>query len=360
MIKINFSDIDYPNRIPTRPIDLQQENFTQYFDYTTFIYDIFRNDKKTYIISPPSVNEAWSKFKEITLFDDKPISSYISNFYTNKIQKLIIEKPIEKIRIKDRTYEIPKINGKLENKIVLYTLQKNNDIDWIIYWANWYVDHHNVTDIVIYDNNSDIYSFSELKNKLNKIKTKVYLESVDYLYGMFAYKGSKWDADFLQYAMFEHVRYYYLNNNGILINSDIDEIVVGNNISITDLVEENVLLSYHGKWVYTKEEKLKKYHDDHNLIDQNSFYNNKWSILLKNTDDAVFLRVHHADNIKKKYSKDLVFLHHFFINAKMHWSGRRYEGGLLFPINLECYDPKNPILSSYGETKDKIPDWLLN
>jgi hypothetical protein len=358
MIKINFSDISQENRVPLRPVDLRQDNFDQLFDYTTFIYDIFSNDNKTYIISPPATDEDWTRFKEVALFDNKNISNYSSKLYKSKIQKLIIKNSIKEIKIKDKTYNIPKIKGLGENKVCLYTLQKDNDPQWIIDWANWHIKNHGVTDVIIYDNNSAKYSIDWLKEKTRSIKSIVHIESINFSWGPINYKDSEWDSDFLQYAMFEHVRYYYLNNNGILINSDIDELIVGEkNLSISDAIKENSCLIYPGKWVYENIKKNSNYlqHDTHSRVDHNSFCNCKWCIHLKNTSDDVFLRVHNVEGkIKKILRKEFIFLHHILINTNWQYERKTING------NFEDYDLNQLFLSSYGENiYHKIPLWVV-
>jgi len=358
MIKINFSDINQENRVPSRPINLRQNNFDQLFDYTTFIYDIFADDNKTYIIAPPATDEHWSKFKQIAFFDDKNISHYNSKLYKSKIQKLIIENSIKEIRINDNTYNIPKTKGLGKNKVCLYTLQKDNDPQWIVDWANWHIENHGVTDVIIYDNNSTRYSIDELKAKIVYIKGVVHLESIDYLWGPINHKGSKWDCDFLQYAMFEHVRYYYLNNNGILINSDIDELIVSDkNLSISDVIKENSCLMYPGKWVYQNIKKTSNYsqHNLHSRIDHNSFCNCKWCIYLKNTSDDIFLRVHNVEgSIEKILRKEFIFLHHILINTNWQYERKTTNG------DFEDYDLNQLFLSSYGENiYHKIPFWIM-
>jgi hypothetical protein len=190
---------------------------------------------------------------------------------------------------------------------------------------------HNVDCIIIYDNNSSNYSIDQIYDELKGLGIRIIIESVPFKKGPGAYNGSSWDSDFLQYAMFEHVRYMHCQNADAFVNSDIDELVyVRNNLSIFDLISEpGASLLFSGKWVHLSENNLRfgnsiVNHHSHNLLDNKSRCPNKWAVNLINLPNNVFFRVHeiHALKSLKVEVSEVVYLHHRCISTS--WKFKRF------------------------------------
>lgn len=328
MNKILLSEVNQPCRVATRSAELRQENFVESFDATTFVYDIFQSSNKTYLIAPPSKLEAWDYFFNLATFDGKKIYDIDYSFFKNKVSKLIINFPVNEIRwdgklIRPRSRVVTK---KINNAV--YTLQKNNNLTWIKDWANWYINNHAVDTVIIYDNSSEAYSLEELRKQLLTLNAQVILESVPFNYGPGAYNGSAWDSDFLQYAMFEHTRYFYMENNGIFINSDIDELLVTNNQQPihTKLIENQKYISYSGKWLHLDPDLVNDSvitHNSHNRLDPETNCPDKWTANLGLLPDNTFLRVHdiQGENVKPINTQEAIYLHHKQIST--NWKVNR-------------------------------------
>ena len=330
MNKILLSEINQSCRVTTRSAELRQSNFFESFDEETFIYDIFQSSNKTYLIAPPSKPEVWDYFFNLATFDGKKIHDINYSFYKNKVSKLIIHFPVNEIKWGDKFIR-PRsrvATNKINNAV--YTLQKNNDLTWIKDWANWYINNHAVDSVIIYDNSSEAYSLEELRKQLFTLNAQVILESVPFKYGPGAYKGSAWDSDFLQYAMFEHARYFYMENNGVFINADIDELLVTNNdqpIS-TKLTENHNCISYIGKWVHLDPDLLHDSiitHYSHNRLDLETKCPQKWTANLSLLPDNAFLKVHEiqGENVKSINTQEAIYLHHKQIST--NWKVNRKE-----------------------------------
>ena len=103
--------------------------------------------------------------------------------------------------------------------ITISTLQKNNDIQWVIDWILWHRRLHNVERIVLYDNGST--NRTELIENLKALEPEVKIIFVDwpFPYGISPYKAT-------QDGSLNHCRIRFPIKHGYCINLDIDEFLV--------------------------------------------------------------------------------------------------------------------------------------
>ena len=103
--------------------------------------------------------------------------------------------------------------------ITISTLQKNNDIQWVIDWILWHRRLHNVERIVLYDNGST--NRTELIENLKALEPEVKIIFVDWSfpYGISPYKAT-------QDGSLNHCRIRFPIKHGYCINLDIDELLV--------------------------------------------------------------------------------------------------------------------------------------
>lgn len=138
---------------------------------------------------------------------------------------------------------------------VLFTINKNNRLDWIRTWAQWHADHHGTDAVILVDNGSSDYSVDDLEQTLLSVRG---LEAVSVLsmpqkfgpldHWVLTYHF--WPR-FLQISMTSLVlRRFGMLAKGI-INCDIDELMWANGTSIYDLAEETELgaLRVPGQWM---------------------------------------------------------------------------------------------------------------
>jgi hypothetical protein len=341
MNEITLDELGLEKRISTRKIDQRQENFDQNFDSETFCYDIFSRDGRTIFISPPNDDNAWSEALKKIKIDGFPVSEYEFKLYKNKIHKLIVNHPAATIDLSHRSLSIKSLPKILNcRKRVLYTLQRDNDIRWIIDWVQLNVARHKINCVVIYDNNSTVTDYKELFSFFENTNIELIVKEVPFKYGPEAYNGSGWDSDFLQYAMFEHVRYYCCNPESIILNSDIDEIVItANGDSVFNMPNrDNSVCLFYGKWVVVQNQPFLdndwRQHSKHNMIELNSTCPTKWVARLDGLSDSCFLRVHEVAGISCKYmdETEVLYLHHKGINN--NW---KYNRGGPVTLNAELH-----------------------
>lgn len=331
MLTINLDELQIEYRIPPREKECRQYNYIDLFDSNTFAYDVFSRNGKTYIITPPNTDNTWNKVINLIRINNKKINSLKHKLYKDKIHKLIINIDANHIEWSNNYANIDKRPNtfKKRNKI-LYTLQKDNDIQWIQDWINWHKTKHKIDTVIIYDNASTKYSIDQLKCNLKDDSLEIIIENCPYKFGPGAFNGSRWDSDYLQYAMYEQVRYYHCNEKSKIINADIDELVVcKNDTPIFNLLNEpKSIVFYPGKWIdvqatnNTTSEKLMK-HKDHTIIDKYFVCPNKWTANLDGLNDSTFLRIHDytGDRSIKKITNKAIYLHHRCITT--NWKYKR-------------------------------------
>ncbi len=331
MNSFTLLDADLPLRTPPQPLELRQENYDQVFDFETLIYDCIYNEKKLVIITPPLSEIELEAVLNNVVINSLLLSSYnYQVFSRDRAQTIIVHiADIVNIEIFKRpiTFDMS-LTQKATSK-VLYTLQKNNDIQWIIDWANYYYLWHTPSLIIIYDNNSDQYSISELQAALEKyVSCKCIVRSFPFRYGAGGWKGSVWDSDFCQIAALQHVR-YSIRNRSCLLNVDIDELVITKNRrSIFDIAAKSnrSVCYFKGRSVYIEKVEMEKVlatrHLQHNLLDEESVYPNKYIVDLSKITDDSFLFPHEVTDAKDVIESNKVeYLH--YMNISNNWKYNR-------------------------------------
>jgi hypothetical protein len=260
-------------REPPRPVHQRQASYDAEYDYTTLFYDAVLAGDSIRLVGPPLGNLQ-------SLFD-------LDSFHVNNCPI-----PRENIVLQDAnrtqmshiniagldiiaagtlclsftmgnhcyaSYVSSSLSSALRRRKCLLTLSKNNPIRWIADWAFYYKTLHDINTLLLYDNNSDIYTATELQNALVKEypDLDIYVIKWDFPYGpqgggWAGHKSIPWDSDYCQYGMFEHSKHYLLDQAALVINHDIDELLLPvEGMPIDDFLVANRLsyARYLGKWV---------------------------------------------------------------------------------------------------------------
>jgi len=215
-------------RVPYRHIDdlpLDDEDRRQYDDTTVF-YDVFFNSDNTRLcmVGPPLLNlRALITPITITLNGrsiDVPVKEFfkarvcigevdLQGFEINALNEL----QIDFNRRFSFSARLAK-SGVTPARLILTTLQKDNKINWIEDWANYYREYFGVEKIVLYDNGSA--NVDELKWALPGIT----IEAWPFKHGVTRSHGNK----FCQYGSLNHCRLKY-GRGSYIFNFDIDELL---------------------------------------------------------------------------------------------------------------------------------------
>jgi hypothetical protein len=335
MEKITFNDLNLTSRIPSRPPNLRQPDYDLLFDYHTFAYDYFIKNNTLFIIGPCLPTQLFNELCDNIIINDENLKDKVYTFNVfDRVFKLIVNNVSvgDVVSIYDKLFFPREISFDLGNERVAYTLQKDNNLLWIKDWILLLNKFHSISNFIIYDNNSKNYSIEELTIFLNFSNINIYIVPVDYLYGPGAHEVdgvvSNWDSDFLQYAMFEHMRYAFFNGKGYVLNLDIDEINFNNDLFHLLIVSNRPAISFSGHWAYIPRVKSSVFsdsnivrHSDHTLLNKKTKCALKWIANLSMINSDAFLGVHSIINQPHVICIEQFYVH--FMGITNNWKYKR-------------------------------------
>lgn len=339
---VNFAEEKNSDLRRKCPIDNNDLSFDDKYDYDHIFYDIFYKTDRIYLLGPPLNN-----LKEIILdcdiyLDEILIDSKIIIHEKPMISRChldlkdYVKKDFSNIIFKSKMYGFelsahinPSGLGLFENSKCLMTLNKDNELIWIIDWLQYYVDIHKVDSVILYDNDSVKYSIFELCEAISKVKglKKSVIIPWNYKYG--PVKPNKYYFHYSQYVMLEHARLRFLSNSEYVFNVDIDELIlVENDGTVEDILActETAGVIFSGEWIEPisiRSEVIR--HSDYYFSDK---YSNekcppKWIVRPKmiEEEDNYFWFVHGINDKYLSNRKDIIYRHFKAINTS--WKSDR-------------------------------------
>lgn len=344
LLNIELSSVKLANtnilREPPRKEEDQQENYKELFDYNTLFSDIFFTDKSIELVGPPLLNLQDVLLKENIYVDGVDVTD-----------KLIIQSIHRKCRIILPNHQSAKeisiqfgnetFNKKIQpyegeffkDANVLVTQQKDNPLEWIGYWIAHHIKHHKIDSVVIYDNNSSIYSLNDLKNLLSSIKglKKACVINWDIPYGVTGGDKAIWDSDFGQYQSWEHAFKRLVNKANSVIIGDVDELIIHKNgIAIPDLLAQinEPVVAYKRRQIIevasTAFAHLPRMHNHTHLYEKERIlYAPKYAFNPKKISPDAHLLVHKVEGDKTYISEDILGRH--FGCLRIHWRVGDFE-----------------------------------
>jgi hypothetical protein len=251
-------------REPTRPIALQDEKFEAQFDATTLFFDAFRcaESGRIVLLGPPLLNlaPAFATMRVVALPSGIRCSFKLRHLDRHMQMWLDAPPGTERLRFSGNLgdFEILVAEAALSpfrDRRVIFTLSKNNEIEWIRDWVRFNRDIHGADAVLIYDNDSSCYTTGEL---LDAVRSVAGIREAVVVHWPFRYgpQGTLarglWDSDFCQLGAWEHARRRFLANARSVMNSDIDEFVLcKDESSIFEKAERSPfgIARYSGRWV---------------------------------------------------------------------------------------------------------------
>lgn len=199
----------------------------KYYDFTTLFYNIFLdyNNENLVFIGPNLLNLKNKYMNLSVIFNGLKIKNtyekHNTYYFCLKYNvKNIVENNNVEIYLHDykKKLIIKKNKYKCRNRILI-TKQKNNRSRWIVDWVKHYTNKYNVTNIIIFDNNSS--NFNSIKKKLSQFK-HVKLIPYNFPFGI----PSVFSTEFLQYSLLEIALQQFCKDDAYIFNFDIDELLV--------------------------------------------------------------------------------------------------------------------------------------
>jgi hypothetical protein len=251
-------------REPTRPLPLRDNRFEEQFDATTLFFDAFQceDSDRIVLLGPPLFNLAPAfGAMHIVALPSRVRCAFELRHLDRHMQAWVkAPRGTERLRFSGAfgEFDVEVASpgpSPFRDRRVIFTLSKDNEIEWIRDWVRFNRDMHGADAVLIYDNASSRYTTGELLDALRSIKG---IAEAAIVHWPFRYgpqgtlvKGL-WDSDFCQLGAWEHARRRFLANARSVMNSDIDELVLcDDGGSIFDKAERSAfgIARYAGRWV---------------------------------------------------------------------------------------------------------------
>jgi hypothetical protein len=256
-------------RQPTRPFALRDPSFDQQFDATTLFFDAFRceHSGRVVLLGPPLFNlaAAFARMKAVALPSQARCPFELRHL--DRHMQIWLDAPLSTTRLRFSgalgEFEVaiaPAAPSSFRGRRVIFTLSKDNEIEWIRDWIRFNRDIHGADAVLIYDNESRRYTTGEL---LAAIRSVSGIAEAAVVHWPFRYgpQGTLarglWDSDFCQLGAWEHARRRFLADARSAMNCDIDELVLcDGGKSIFQKAESSPfgIARYPGRWVVATNE----------------------------------------------------------------------------------------------------------
>jgi hypothetical protein len=254
----DFTDV---RRAPTRPAEFRGEKFDREFDGTTLFYDaVDIGDSRVALFAPPFFNIAGPMSATNFFQGSQPCAAQIRNLDRHAQVWLKAPAQVGKLRaigpIGDFDVQVsPSDRQMFRDRRVIFTMSKDNPIEWILDWVRFNRDVHGADAVLIYDNASTAYDSATLSAALASVSgiDRSVVVEWPYQYGPQGTNSwDHWDSDFCQLGAWEHARWRFLQDARSAMNSDIDELVLSNtNRSVFEAAEQSWagFVRYRGRWI---------------------------------------------------------------------------------------------------------------
>ncbi|MEL6913913.1 MAG: hypothetical protein AAFP13_05395 [Pseudomonadota bacterium] len=246
----------------TRAEALRDADYTDNYDRRTLVYDCFWHPvRRAHVfVAPPFLN-LWRPFRRGLSHDGQPARGARRRFYTRSEQVVLPGAAgALAVGLGGATYEVPVRAWqapRFAGLDCIFTMNKDNDLDWIRAWAAHHIARHGAEGVVIFDNGSTAYGLEELAATLRGVPglKAGLVYAVPFPYGPRRSRIGRLErgAKFLQSATLNLARVDALARARGVLNVDIDEVVAGPaGISIFEAARAHWLglVSFDGEWIY--------------------------------------------------------------------------------------------------------------
>ena len=244
VIKVEHSSICLPRdsktvRLPRAPKRKRSADFYDAFDAHTLVYDVFWHvdGNRVLLICPPPLNLefAWRAADFVALpSGQKLAANFVILRSTMTISLENVPKDTKKIELvfdgKAYTARVREnLSHELENSRLMFTMNRNNPLEWIREWALFHRVMHGVDSILVFDNGSTEYTLQDMEQTLGSVDgiKNIIVSSLPQKYGphdpgVLFYRF--W-ANFLQLSSISIMFRRFGSRAFGILNCDIDELV---------------------------------------------------------------------------------------------------------------------------------------
>lgn len=231
-------------RKPPRPLESRQENYEELFDYKMLFADVFVDEGKLVAVGAPPLNlEPLLTSATYTLNGNSIKAPEIEHRSLCSVYHFNVPAGLgDNLKISGFGTDI---SGKVEASQssffngcdVILALQKDNDLEWIAYWALHHSLVSGINAILLYDNGSENYTCEHLMEVLSCVPgiDRIAICSSNCPFGPTGGPDGIWDSSFGQLVHYEHARRFWLRKSRTVLVNDIDEIIgVGGDFTVVE------------------------------------------------------------------------------------------------------------------------------
>ena len=236
------------------------------FEDRALIYDAFWQDHsgRILLVGPPPYNlqEHWQKAS----FTARPSGQRLTPVFHVARSSMIVAlagapdgTKVLDMEFAGTTFSMnvqPDFSGYFTANRILFSMNRDNDLAWIRFWALYHARVHGADAVILFDNGSTRYTNGQLEQTLSGVSglKKVMVCNWPYRFGARDARVMMhpfW-AHFLQNASFSTVLRRLARQAGALLNMDIDELampVAGSDIFRLAEKSRSGFVSMRGQWV---------------------------------------------------------------------------------------------------------------
>ncbi|MCZ9306417.1 hypothetical protein L8V01_02815 [Corynebacterium sp. c8Ua_181] len=252
---VTLAESAHIKRYPPRAPQDRQPDYLEKFDFHTVFSDVFVRNGRLWMIGPHFENlEAelkdstfrwnWDDISQSVVFENFNRMSRASANVPNSPGVLQIEGPLG-----EWTLSVGLVQNELFSEAnLLVTQQQDNRLEWIAYWAFYNARVHHIDSVVIYDNNSSLYSperIDQILSMIPGIKNHVVVRW-DTPFGPLGGPSNCWDSDYGQHVAWEHSRRLFGEKADTALMIDVDELPIhGDGLALTQVLVDSEQASLH-------------------------------------------------------------------------------------------------------------------
>ena len=319
------------------PPDKMAPYYLENFDSKTFWYDAIQDDNYIRLVCPKLRNFEKELKNGSFFLDDTRVDKFqIKRFRRTDILTIKTSSFVKKIKFESISLglssELSKTNFSItDNKNCAMVINKNNNLEWIEYFAKWHVKFHSLQCLFILDNNSSKYANEDVQSVLkNSGLCTLVILNLPFNFGPASLGRPYHNRElFLQTSAYNILKFRFLKNARAVLCCDIDELVLPSKINIFDAT----IKSKYGFLRFLGKNRYHNFGSTHKISHNSSFYKlgnknspKKWCIDPKGKLGNHSWTTHSIENLffeRRFFAKEFSFIH--CVNVTTGWKGEKRQ-----------------------------------
>lgn len=370
-VQLSFAALSADNpvkRLPRSPWRPRPDGFWAAFEDRALYYDAFRaaNGKDVLLVGPTPLNlrGGLEAARYSALPSGVALGAELFPSRSTMLTRLAnVPEDARAVRVEafGETFDLaiqPNFSASLADARILFTINKNNRLEWIADWAHWHASLHGTDTVILFDNGSTEYTIDQLEDTLaavDGLKTVIVID-VPHKFGPIdtSVLVTKFYPRFLQISMTNLALRRFGMEAGGLLDCDIDELAWVDGQSVYERAERSDLgaVRIRGRWIEAArapDAPARHLAFRHRRADfRHRLSPSKWVLdprrkWVRSLEVQPYLhRIHGAPRAARKHDDKTVFFHFKGINT--NWKEQRTGDGK--PVGRMIIDDRLATASS--------------